>query len=131
MGRAALHESINGEYANTGIRSYIFELGHFRTNVMGANLQWDQSGFRSDLDDLRNMCINYAKGFNNTQSGDPKKGVDIMIDLVKGEGAFKGKEVPERLPLGKDAVDIIRLKCEKTLKILNEWEGVSSSTDFD
>lgn len=64
------------------------------------------------------------------QRGDPKKLAEIVVDIVKQEGKAAGKGIPERLALGEDAVKIIREKCERTLKLLKEWEEISCSTDL-
>ena len=53
-----------------------------------------------------------------------------MIDVIKGEGVAKGKEMPPRLPLGTDALEVIRSKCLATLKVCDEWEQTIKSTDF-
>ena len=43
----------------------------------------------------------------------------------------KGKPFPLRLPVGSDAVEIVKMKCEETLRSVEEWREVSVSTDFD
>ena len=67
---------------------------------------------------------------NGNQPGDPKRGVEVMIDVIKGEGVAKEKDMPPRLPLGTDALEVIRSKCLATLKICDEWEAMIKSTDF-
>ena len=62
--------------------------------------------------------------------GDPKLGVERMIDVIKSEGMAEGRLMPGRLPLGTDALNIVRAKCLETLKICDEWESVIQSTDF-
>ena len=42
----------------------------------------------------------------------------------------EGKGWPDRLPLGSDAVACLRGKCERTLRLLEEWEGVIVKSDF-
>jgi hypothetical protein len=68
---------------------------------------------------------------DRNQPGDPKKLVEITLDLVRGEGVAKGKNIPMRLPLGIDCYDDVKEKCEETLKLLEEWREVIRSTDFD
>ena len=67
---------------------------------------------------------------DGNQPGDPKLGVERMIDVVKAEGAAEGRPMPPRLPLGTDAFDIIRSKCLETVKICDEWEAFIKSTDY-
>jgi hypothetical protein len=72
-----------------------------------------------------------ARSVNGNQPGDPEKAVQRMVVVVRGEGVAEGREWPARLPLGRDALVIIRRKCEETLRICEEWEGVICSTDFE
>lgn len=71
------------------------------------------------------------KAFNNKQPGDPVKGVNVIVDAVLGKGRAKGKELPIRLPLGPDAVDVLRTAAESDLAVVREWEGISSNTNHD
>jgi hypothetical protein len=68
---------------------------------------------------------------DSNQPGDPKKAVEVMLDVVKGEGVAASKALPERLPLGADALGKIRKKCVDTLAICNEWEDVICNTDIN
>ena len=67
---------------------------------------------------------------HGNQRGDPKKPAERIIDVLKSEGMAAGRPMPPRLPLGPDSLAAIRAKCEATLKICEEWEGLISSTDF-
>lgn len=67
--------------------------------------------------------------YDDTQPGDPKKGVAVILDVVRGEGVAEGRQVPFRLPLGTDCFDEVKEKLEKLLKEMNEWEKVIKSTD--
>ncbi|UKZ96077.1 uncharacterized protein TrAFT101_010880 [Trichoderma asperellum] len=68
---------------------------------------------------------------NHTQSGDPQKGVAIIVDLVRQEGVAKDETVPLRMPLSPDAYEVIKNKCDKTINLLGDWKDVISSTDLD
>lgn len=50
---------------------------------------------------------------------------------MKGENDAAGKEFPVSLALGSDTVEQIRNKCKDVLKLLDEWETVSSNTNYD
>ena len=39
--------------------------------------------------------------------------------------------VPVRLLLGADCLDVVRAKCEGTLRLVEEWEAVTVSTMRD
>lgn len=48
------------------------------------------------------------------QPGDRKKGVEVMIDRVKGEHCAAGKTVSLRLPIGHESRETIKATCEQT-----------------
>lgn len=56
-------------------------------------------------------------------------------DQGRGEGVLGGGSAgggfPLRIPIGSDAVRVMRSKCEDTLESLKEWEVLASSTDFE
>ncbi len=67
---------------------------------------------------------------NGTQLGNPKKGVQILLDVVRGEGVAQGKEFPKSLLMGSDTFAVVQDKIQGYLKLQAEWESVSKSTDF-
>ncbi len=62
--------------------------------------------------------------------GNPEKGVQIMLDVVRGEGVAQGKEFPKSLLMGSDTFAVVQDKIQECLKLQEEWESVSKSTDF-
>lgn len=71
-----------------------------------------------------------SASMNGNQPGDPKLGVARMVDVIKGEGMAKGRTIPWRMPIGCDAVNVVRKRCRETLKTIEDWEDLSTSTDF-
>jgi hypothetical protein len=71
-----------------------------------------------------------AVTIHGNQPGDPKRGVERMMDVLKSEGMAKGKPVPLRIPIGEDAWQILRAKAAETLKVWDEWKALATSTDF-
>ncbi|KAL2813043.1 hypothetical protein BDW59DRAFT_176848 [Aspergillus cavernicola] len=67
---------------------------------------------------------------NGKQPGNPVRGVDCIISVVKGERDAAYKPWTNTLALGSDAVRATRRKCEDTLTQLAEWEELSRSSDF-
>ena len=67
---------------------------------------------------------------NGKQPGDPAKAVELMLDLIRGEGAAAGKDLPPVAYLGSDCVEAVKKSCQTTLQRIEEWETVFSSTDF-
>ena len=59
------------------------------------------------------------------QPGDPGKTAEVIVDVVRDEGSAQGKPWPTILALGKDAMTIIKGKCQAVIKAVDDWEGVS------
>ncbi|KAH9218703.1 oxidoreductase,short chain dehydrogenase-like protein [Leptodontidium sp. 2 PMI_412] len=124
-------ETLNLEVKPLGIRTLLVEPGFFRTDLLNAD---NTVYINSKIDDYKpvtEQLFGTFKGYNKLQPGDPAKGVQRIIDTVKGENDAVGKEFPISLALGTDAVEHIRKNCQETLKLLDEWEKVSSDTNFD
>ncbi|KAF7913889.1 uncharacterized protein EAF01_000295 [Botrytis porri] len=73
----------------------------------------------------------HGKAVHGNQPGDPKKSAERIVDIVRREGLAIGKETPLRLPLGPDCLQQIKNKCLSTLKILEDWEELITSTKLD
>ena len=71
------------------------------------------------------------EAYNGNQPGDVDKCAKVIVDVLTKSGVAKGREVPVRLALGTDTLEVIRKKCEDTLRLVAEWEDVSSSTMRD
>jgi len=85
----------------------------------------------ADYDDVRDGVAQFVQSINGNQPGDPKKAVEIMLDVVREEGVAHGKALPERLPLGIDSLAVMRNKAVGNLALCNEWEDVIRSTNYD
>lgn len=101
----------------------------FRTSSLTTRSHRNNNSGREDYVAL-NETMGAAHSMQGTQRGDPTKMVVRVVDLVKGTGLAEGKPMPETLPMGIDAVQAIRLKCEKTLRNLQDWEEMSCGTDY-
>jgi hypothetical protein len=80
----------------------------------------------------------FRQGHNDSleQPGDPVKGSQRIVDLLKGNwpGAEKGKYLPVRLALGDDAYEYLKENYEPRLKENAKWHdwicGVSYKQDI-
>jgi hypothetical protein len=129
--KTASVETLQAETQSLGIKTLLVEPGFFRTELLNSN---NARYAETNIDDYRPLTDGLFKQFkqyHHQQPGDPAKGVQRIIDVVNGENEAAGKEFPTTLALGPDAVDAIRKKCSDTLKLLEEWESLSSSTNFD
>jgi len=125
-------EALHRETAGLGVRTLMIEPGRFRTNFLspGNMKATSQSNIPAYTDRVNEKLQGLAQE-DMKQPGDPEKLVNVVVDLIKGEGVAEGRDVPLRVPLGVDCYDGVKRKCEETLKILEDWKSVTRSTDFD
>lgn len=71
------------------------------------------------------------EAYNGRQPNDVVKCARVIVDVLTGSGVAEGKEVPVRLVLGRDCLEVARRVCEEALGWLKEWEGVSASVGHD
>jgi hypothetical protein len=65
-----------------------------------------------------------------TEKGDPVKGMEVLVDVVRGEGIFEGRELPFWLTLGSDAEHDVRERSENIIKSLDMHADISGRSDF-
>ncbi|MCJ1432022.1 hypothetical protein MMC27_001378 [Xylographa pallens] len=121
---------LRSELAPFNIATLLVEPGNFRTDIMDPKRMKTNPTTIGDYVTLSDEVLEGCVAETGSQPGDPRKGVERIIDVVKGEGMAKGKKMPERLPLGRDALEGIREKCEETLRLCDQWEDLISSTDY-
>ena len=66
-----------------------------------------------------------------SQKGDPDKAMEVVVDVVRGEGKAKGRPWPLYLALGDDADANIRQRSMNLLKHVDQWGDVIKSVNFD
>lgn len=112
------------------IQFIIFEPGYFRTEIFSSK---NVVHLPSNLPEYR--AFNQAsaqrqKDIYRNEKGDPVKGVARMIETLTSSGMAEKKALPPRLPLGSDSLQVVRAKCQATLKLCDEWEDLIVSTDI-
>jgi len=123
-------ESLQQEVSPFGICTLLMEPGRFRTKLLSSQNMKKVQPIVADYSELSKATIAGLEQEDRKQPGDPVKFVEHVLDLVRGEGIAKGREVPFRLPLGKDVYEEVKRKCEETLKLLANWEEVINGTDI-
>ena len=111
-----------------GIRVFMPEPGLFRTPVLNKGTY-----IRSGLDAYTQLdaeTANAVRTVDGNQPGDPVKCVKHLIDLIQDASMAGGKNLPLRMPVGADAFDIIKQKCEDMLRIVEDWKHTGQLTDF-
>jgi NAD(P)-dependent dehydrogenase (short-subunit alcohol dehydrogenase family) len=118
----ALSESLAAEVAPFGVRVLIVEPGAFRTRLFGA-------GFRSipampEYEATVGPTRAYAANSDGSQPGDPVKAAKAIVDAVAAGAPSL------RLPLGADALQMIREKLTKVAADVDRNEPVATATAF-
>ncbi|KAI1774197.1 NAD(P)-binding protein [Hypoxylon cercidicola] len=130
-----LTESLYQEVKPLGIAGVIIEPGYFRTGFLNSGGGNRLSAANPLTEEYRGTAVQAVKDrlnvVNNNQPGDVEKGARVIVDVLTRTGVAEGKEIPMRLVLGRDALQVIRDKMESTEALLKEWEDVIVSTDHD
>ncbi len=116
-----ISEALAKEIAPQGIKLTIIEPGYFRTDFGGRSIQRSKASKPYKEIDLQ-MQEAFKSMDAAPTAGDPRKGALVMIEAVESA------EPPLRLPLGADAVGMIREKIESQRKELDRWQKVSAAT---
>ena len=113
---AGISEALKAEVEPLGIEVHCVEPGYFATSLLTpSNLALNTE---ASIPDYAHLNRGISEGFQQIsghQMGDPVKGVARIIEAVTHEGFAKGKKIPTRMALGKDAY-------EYTGEILQQWE---------
>lgn len=72
------------------------------------------------------------KETHGKQPGDPKVAAERFVYIARLDKLSEDQKrrLPFRIPVGSDALEIMRLKCTGTLQSLKGWESFARSTDF-
>lgn len=126
-------EALRGEVAHLNIKVTVIEPGYFRTNFLASSLG-NKSTAENIIDDLkpvmdplRAMLATY----DQKQPGDVRKGAQLIVEALTGTGRCAGKELPARLLIGKDAVQLCSGVLNNLKKDIEDWKELSASTDHD
>ncbi|QKX53579.1 uncharacterized protein TRUGW13939_00658 [Talaromyces rugulosus] len=128
-----LTEALQSEFAalfSRDIQFIVFEPGYFRTEIFSSTNVVHLPSNIPEYQAFNNATVQRQKGIYHNEKGDPAKGVARMIDTLTGSGMAEGKKLPPRLPLGSDSLQVVRAKCQATLKLCDEWEDLIVSTDI-
>lgn len=118
-----MSEALAAEVAPHGINVLIVEPGMFRTNLLGG-------GYRTmpplpAYDAVMAPLREWMQGQVGAQAGDPDRAATAIVDAVLANAPTL------RLPLGADAVDLIRAKLERVAADVTHHEAVARATAFD
>jgi NAD(P)-dependent dehydrogenase (short-subunit alcohol dehydrogenase family) len=116
-------EALAQEIKPLGIRLTVIEPGGFRTDWGGESMAFAQP--MVEYAPTAGAVAGYIRANAGHEPGDPSKAAQVLLQLAEMA------EPPLRLPLGSDAVGILREIYRKNLVLLEEWAALSESTDFE
>jgi NAD(P)-dependent dehydrogenase (short-subunit alcohol dehydrogenase family) len=114
-------ESLAVEVAPFGVKVTILEPGGFRTDWNGSSMDVVPAG--EDYRSTVGYMTDFVKGA--VFPGDPAKAAQVILQVAALP------DPPLRLPLGSDAVELIRAADEAKIAEIDRWAELSRSTDAD
>ncbi|KAF5310146.1 hypothetical protein D9619_010394 [Psilocybe cf. subviscida] len=123
-----ISETLHYEIAPFGLQSLCFDSGCFRTPVLA---KIERTINIPDYKEAGEAHDAMRKSFDGAQRGDPVRGSNAIIDIIKGEGLAAGKKIPVNgFAIGVDAYGTVKKSAEDVLERLEEWKEVTLSTDY-
>ncbi|KAK1218302.1 hypothetical protein PQX77_019014 [Marasmius sp. AFHP31] len=125
-----ISQSLHTEIAPLGLRSLCIDFGYFRTSFLSSDHRQPYVARIPDYQELTEKSEAALQAYNGKQPGNPQKAVQVLLDLVHGDGLAQGKPFPTSVQFGSDCYSVAKEHCETALANLEEWKEVSFSTDF-
>jgi NAD(P)-dependent dehydrogenase (short-subunit alcohol dehydrogenase family) len=119
-----ISEALGKEVKGFGIAVTAVEPGMFRTDWAGRSMVRAPRRI-ADYDALFEPIRAARHNRSGNQPGDPAKAARAILQTVEAG------DPPAHLPLGPDALKLIREALGAREAEMNQWEAISSSTDFD
>ncbi|KAI0768379.1 hypothetical protein BC629DRAFT_1442423 [Irpex lacteus] len=126
----ALSVGLDSEISPFGLRSIVFEPGYFRTDFLATEHMGVGENSTSAYDERLKAAVKGLQDISGKQLGNPEKGAEVIVDVIRGEGVAAGKKIPPYVALGSDTYRIENDILDSSKKILEEWKDVAYSTDF-
>lgn len=128
---AGFARTLDLEVSQFGIKTLIIDSGYFRSKFLQrVNLDELRQTEIEDYRDWLDTAVTAVTPLVGNEPGDLDKIAKVTVDLVKGEGVAKGRQVPLRVPLGPDAYQLIKQEVDLMQSTLTEWETTINSTAF-
>jgi NAD(P)-dependent dehydrogenase (short-subunit alcohol dehydrogenase family) len=116
-------EALAQEIKPLGLQLTIVEPGGFRTDWAGDSMGYAAplEAYRPSIGAMRDFLQPYA----GQEPGDPRKAAAVILGIAGAQDA------PLRLPLGNDALAVLRQGYKSSGEELERWAFLTRSTDFD
>ncbi|KAJ6466829.1 hypothetical protein C8R45DRAFT_1020256 [Mycena sanguinolenta] len=125
-----ISETIAAETEQFSIRMLIVEPAAFRTNSL-MNTPYYTGNAIPDYDKMREQSLTWYETINGLVKGDPVKAMEVLTDVVRGEGGAAGRPWPLYLILGDIGVAGVSEKCHRMLKVIDDWRDVTTGLNVD
>jgi len=125
----ALGESLATELCPFSVRVLIVQPGSFRTECI-THPNFAQKKIK-DYQEVDQKTKSFFLAVNGKQPNDPERGMDVVVDVVRGEGTATGRPFPLWLALGADAVRDIRNKATRIVESLDMYQDLSVAVGYD
>ncbi len=126
---AAIGETYSAELAQFSIRVTVVIPGSFRTGALGQPITIHKH--IPAYDKLREAGGARFNSISGSENGNPAKAMELLVDVVRGEGRAHGREWPMWLFMGQYVYRDVRGKCERVLNTLEDWEDIATDLEFD
>jgi NAD(P)-dependent dehydrogenase (short-subunit alcohol dehydrogenase family) len=127
----AITETMSAELTPLGVKVLLVAPGSFRTEGIYGG-QFPKDNLIPAYDNLREASIKRFNSIAGTEKGDPDKAMDLVVDVVRGEGKAAGRPWPLYLLLGEDAAANARNRANKVISDIEGWEDLTGkAVQFD
>jgi NAD(P)-dependent dehydrogenase (short-subunit alcohol dehydrogenase family) len=116
-------EALAQEIKPLGLKLTIVEPGGFRTDWAGASMSYASpiKAYAPSVGVIRG----HMERMDGQQPGDPRKGAAAILKIAELA------DPPLRLPLGNDAMAVLRHSYKTSAEELERWSDITQSTDFE
>ncbi|KAF6741954.1 short-chain dehydrogenase/reductase SDR [Ephemerocybe angulata] len=131
--KAAVHaftETLATELAQFNVRVLLVAPGAFRTEGIHSRPFFQDRPIAA-YDNVRETTAQRFASITGTQKGDPVRAMELVVDIVRGEGTAEHKPWPSHLILGDDAIADVKAKSSKLMATLEKWESTGRAVSFD
>ena len=120
-----MSEALAQEVAGFGIKTTVLTLGIFRTKFASSSLRFTEAEMAKYADTPAGKFRGFISGLDGKQPNDPEKAAQAILEIVEAEAP------PLHLPLGADAVGVMRKKLAAVGSDIDAWEALATSTVFE
>jgi NAD(P)-dependent dehydrogenase (short-subunit alcohol dehydrogenase family) len=118
-------QALQIEVAPFGIHTTVVNPGFFRTELLTEESTDYASNIIGDYAERREQQMEFWKGANGQQSGDPAKLADALLTIANEQLP------PQRFLAGADAIGLAEQVIEKLQKETNAYRELSGSLSYD